>query len=178
MNNEHRFVDDGVISMAISDHYLVYCILKVGMPKGTPRTTEYHSDKSYNRDAFLNDLNDVPWHLVDNEDNINDAVLTWNKLFSEVADNHAPFKRRRVNGINSAWMTSKISVAMRNRDYHHRKARKSGSAYHWHMFRKLRNFVNKEIKVSKSKYYTNLIEESKVNASCFSSFILTTYQTL
>ena len=54
---------------------------------------------------------------------------------------------------------------MRDRDYHHRKARKSGSAYHWHLFRKLRNFVNKEIKASKSKYYTNLIEESKGNAS-------------
>ena len=160
MNNVHRFVDDGVIPMTISDNYLVYCILKVGMPKGTPRTIEqYRSRKNYNRDAYLNDLNDVPWHLVDNEDNINDAVLTaWNKLFSEVANNHAPIKRRRVNGINSAWMTSKISVAMRDRDYHHRKARKSGSAYYWHMFRKPRKFVNKEIKASKSKYYTNLIE--------------------
>ena len=161
VNNEHHFADDGVIPMAISDHYLAYCLLKVGMPKGTPRTIEYRSYKNYNRDAFLNDLNDVLWHLVDNEDNINDAVLTWNKLFSEVADNHAPIKRRRVNGINSAWMTSK----MRDRAYHHRKAWKSGSAYHWHMFRKLRNFVNKEIKASKSKYYTNLIEESKGNAS-------------
>ena len=165
VNNEHRFVDDGVIPLAISDHYLVYCILKVGMPKGSPRVIEYRSYKNYNRDDFLNDLNDVPWHLVDNEDNINDAVLTWNKLFSDVADNHAPIKKRRVNGINSAWMTSKISDAMRDRDYHHRKARKSGSAYHWQMFRKLRNFVNKEIKASKSKYYTNLIEESKGNAS-------------
>ena len=33
------------------------------------------------------------------------------------------------------------------------------------LFRKLRNFVNKEIKASKSKYYTNLIEEGKGNAS-------------
>ena len=70
-----------------------------------------------------------------------------------------------MNRINSAWMTSKISIAMCDRDYHHRKARKSGSAYHWHMFRKIWNFVNKEIKASKSKYYTNLIEESKGNAS-------------
>ena len=78
-----------------------------------------------------------------------------------MADNHAPIKKRRVNGIYSASMTLKISDAMRDRDYHHRKARKSASAYHWQMFRKLRNFVNKEIKASKSKYYTNLIEESK-----------------
>ena len=81
VNNEHRFVDDGVIPMAIYDHYLAYCILKVGMPKATPRTIECHSYKNHNRDAFLNNLNDVPWHLVDNEDSNNDAVLTWNKLF-------------------------------------------------------------------------------------------------
>ena len=81
VNNEHHFVDDGVIPMAISDHYLVCCILKVGMPKETPRTVEYRSYRNYNRDAFLNDLNDVPWHLVDNADDINDAVLTWNNFF-------------------------------------------------------------------------------------------------
>ena len=48
VNNEHRFVDDGVIPQAISDHYLVYCILKVGMPKGSPRVVEYRSYKKYN----------------------------------------------------------------------------------------------------------------------------------
>ena len=135
------------------------------MPKGSPRTIEYGLFKDYSRDAFLNDLNNVPWYLVDNEDNIDGAVLIWNTLFLEVVDSHAPVKWRLVNGINSVWMTSKTSDAMRDRGYHHRKARKSGSTYHWKMFRKLWNFVSKEVKASKSKYYTNLIEESKGNAS-------------
>ena len=33
------------------------------------------------------------------------------------------------------------------------------------MYRKLQNFVNREIKSSKSNYYCNLIEESKGNSS-------------
>ena len=37
--------------------------------------------------------------IVQNEDNVDDAVLTWNKLFLEVADSHAPIKRRRMKGI-------------------------------------------------------------------------------
>ena len=37
--------------------------------------------------------------IVQNEDNVDDAVLTWNKLFLEVADSHAPIKRRPVKGI-------------------------------------------------------------------------------
>lgn len=58
-------------------------------------------------------------------------------------------------------MTSAISEVMRTRDYHHRKAVRLGSPYHWKMFRKFRNYVNEEIKRSKSNYYVNLIEDSK-----------------
>ena len=54
---------------------------------------------------------------------------------------------------------------MRDRNYHLRKAQKSNSTYHWGMYRKLRNFVNREIKSSKSNYYCNLIEESKGDSS-------------
>ena len=46
-------------------------------------------------------------------------------------------------------------------DYHHRKAIKTASCYHWRMYKKLRNFVTRETKASKSLYYINLIEESK-----------------
>ena len=47
---------------------------------------------------FNDELRNVPWHVVENESNIDDTLLTSNKLFSEVADSHAPVKRRRVKG--------------------------------------------------------------------------------
>ena len=91
--------------------------------------------------------------------------MTWNNLFNEVADSHAPLKKRRVKGTTAPWMNNKIAEAMRDRNYHLRKAQKSNSTYHWGMYRKLRNFVNREIKSSKSNYYCNLIEESKGDSS-------------
>ena len=80
-------------------------------------------------------------------------------------DSHAPLKKRRVKGTTAPWMNNKIAEAMRDRNYHLRKAQKSNSTYHWGMYRKLRNFVNREIKSSKSNYYCNLIEESKGDSS-------------
>ena len=77
------------VALSISDRSLVYCILKVGVTKA--KIIEFRSYKSYDRDLFLKDLNNVPWHLVYNEDNVDDAVLTWNKLFLDVADSHAPY---------------------------------------------------------------------------------------
>ena len=49
---------------------------------------EYRSYKNFDATLFNEDLGNVPWHVVENENNIDDALLTWNKLFSEVADDH------------------------------------------------------------------------------------------
>ena len=137
-NTSPRVVDHGVIHLALSDHSLVYCLLKAGATKAPPNTIEYRSYKSFDTNAFNEDLASVPWHVVENENNIDDVVLTWNKLFSEIADAQALIKK-------SPWMDDKIRAAMRNRDYHHLKAVKSNSSYHWEMYRKLRNSVHKEM---------------------------------
>ena len=84
--------------MSISDHSLVYCTLKTGVRKASPKVSEYRSYKSFNADSFINDIENIPRHVVENETNIDDAVITWNKLFSDVADAHAPIKNRRISG--------------------------------------------------------------------------------
>ena len=47
-------------------------------------------------------------------------------------------------------MTSDLKNAMRDWDFHHAKAIKTNSKYHWDMFRKMKNFVNKEVKKCKA----------------------------
>ena len=124
---------------------------------------EYRSYKNFDATLFNEDLGNGLWHVVENENNIHDALLTWNKLFLEVANDHAPVKSRRENGTPIAWMNRKISDSMRERDWSHRKARKSNSVRHWNTYRKLRNKVNRLVKSAKTKYYCDLIEEAEGN---------------
>ena len=160
VNNEHRIVKSGVVPVPLSDHYLVFCIIKVGvLNKSKPRLIEYRSYKNFN--DFNDDVRNVPWHIVDNESNVDDALLTWNKLFLEVADDHAPVRKRRVKGNLLPWMNNKIRVEMQKRDYFHWKARKSNNSKHWSTYRKLRNAVNRLVKSAKSKYYCDKINEAK-----------------
>ncbi|XP_073250681.1 uncharacterized protein [Porites lutea] len=161
-NNEHRIVKSGVVPVLLSDHFLVFCIIKAGITtKAEPRILEYRSYKNFNPTLFNDDLRNIPWHIVENEDSVDDALFTWNKMFSEVADQHAPVKRRRVKGTPLPWMNSQISDSMKERDWAHRKARKSNSARHWSMYEKLRNKVNGLVRTAKSKYYCDMIEEAK-----------------
>lgn len=43
VNNNYRVVGQGVIHLSLSDHSLVYCIIKAGVPKASPRVIEYRS---------------------------------------------------------------------------------------------------------------------------------------
>ena len=98
-NNKNRIVKSGVFQIPLSDHFPVFSIIKAGITtKAKPRILEYRSYKNFNSTLFNDDLRNVLWHIFENEDNVDVALFTWNKMFSDVADQHAPVKRRRVKG--------------------------------------------------------------------------------
>ena len=133
-----------------------------------PKTIEYCSYKNYNRQSFIEDLENVPWYVVfNNTENVDDYVNTWNKLFLDVVEVHAPTKTHGVRGSSVPQMTSTITDQMRRHDYHLKKAKGNKSGRHWHIYRQLRNSINCDIKKAKSDYYTNLIRESQGNAKEF-----------
>ena len=53
---------------------------------------------------------------------------------------------------------------MQDRDYHHRKAVKSNSPFHWMMYKKIKSYVNTNVKKCKAEYYSNLINTKKGNS--------------
>ena len=74
-NREHKIVQSGIIHTTLSDNSLVFCAMKGGVPKLPPRKFEYRSFKNYNKTEFINDLNQVPWSVVDGVENVDDAVF-------------------------------------------------------------------------------------------------------
>ena len=165
VNNYHRVVQKEVIATPISDHSIVLCVFKSGVPKIPARTYETRSFKNYNKCEFRDDLKSVPWHNVETAESVDDAVLLWERLYSEVADRHAPIKKKRVKGHKTPWVTNKLLEIRRDRDYHLRKARASSSPYHWNMYKKLRNYSNHEDRRLKSEHFRNLIEENKSDSN-------------
>ena len=146
VNNNHRIVESGVIHSGISDHSIVFCTIKSGVPKSQPKTVEYRSYRKYDKDAFVKDLAETNWNLIDIDRDVDPAVETWNIPFTDVANRHEPIKKTRIKGIKTPLMTSDLSNAMRDRDFHHRKAIKTNSKYHCGLFKKIKCFVNKLVK--------------------------------
>ena len=167
-NNIHRVVASGVYSLDISDHSLIFCVIKAGVAKsgGNYRDINYRCYKNYNRHNFKYDLENVDWSFMDSVSDINDTVDNWCNKFLEIADKHAPIKTRRAKCTNrSPWITRELTELMHERDYHQKQAHKTNLEYHWQQFRELRNLVNNQIKLAKSKYYQDSVNANQDNPS-------------
>ena len=76
------------------------------------RKIQYTSYKHYSKEAFLADLRNVDWNIIDEIPDLNNALNLWNKMFSDVAECHVPTKRTRIKGYHVPWMTSELKTSM------------------------------------------------------------------
>ena len=82
--------ESGVLKIALSDHYPVYCIRKfIGSFKRQRKTTR--KIKIFNQESFLSDLCQVDWdQIVESSRDVNEAVKNWSTLLSLINEKHAP----------------------------------------------------------------------------------------
>jgi len=75
-----------------------------------PKTIEYCLYENYNKEYFVEDLDNVPWQVASNDtEDIDICVNTWNKLFLDVANTHAPTKTATVRELSVPWVTNQPS---------------------------------------------------------------------
>ena len=87
-----------VIPVSISDHDLVYAVLKLNRQRPKPTFITTRSFKKYQHEAFLRNISLIPWSVVDFFDEVNDSLHAFNLLFNEVLDEHAPVRTIKLRG--------------------------------------------------------------------------------
>ena len=74
-----------LLNLALSRLHLVFCILKAGVSnKAKPRIIEYRSYENFDVNKFKNDLRNVPWHVIDNENNVDNGAQKLDVLVKKV----------------------------------------------------------------------------------------------
>ena len=159
-NNNEKLVRAGVYPLSISDHYLVYAVRKVGIPRGRPRFVESRNFKHFDEVDFKCYLINSPWPCIDDFQDVNHAWTAWSRVFLDVIDRHAPYRTIRVRNKSSPWLNSSIKAKMFKRDWLKKKAAKSDSDDDRTAYRIFRNSVNKDIRLAKKRFYQSQINEA------------------
>ena len=156
-NREENILRVHVGKFSLSDHYAIFGNRKLNSQLRNKKhhTITYRSFRHFDENMFIKDLAEVPWETIAAFDKVDDMVQTWNDLFLEIVNKHAPIKTNRVKRKHQPeWLTSEILDLMRERD----KCKINGKIDE---YRILRNKISKMIDKAKKEMYRNKLEEGQ-----------------
>ena len=156
--NEENIRSVKVEKICVSDHYAIFCNRSshISPDKANQhQTITYRSFKNFVESNFLNDLNSVPWEIIESFDDVDDIVSAWMTLFTETLDKHAPIKSHRIKRkYQPDWLTPEILDLIKDRN----KCKLNGNMEGYKI---LRNKVTAMIDIAKKETYQCKIEEGK-----------------
>ena len=91
-NKKRRALQTGVVDTQISDHSLVYTIMRVTLPRLSSRKIAFRSFKKFDRDKFVEDFSVAPFHIMDIFDDPDDMLYVFESLYNDILDEHSPLK--------------------------------------------------------------------------------------
>ena len=159
------FTEHGVITLSISDHYMIFGILSGKKLSKNLKSITYRSYKKFNENHFKCDLSSIDWNFLYESDDINVLWVQWKHTLLKIIDDHLPSKSRRIKEKHTPWITSDIRDLMIQRDKKLKQFLKSSSEIDWNNYKHLRNKVNCIVKSSKKKYFHKRIFDCKNNVS-------------
>ena len=97
--------------------------------------------RQFNNDAFLQDLRNILWGTAYIYDNVDHLWDHWVALFNEILDNHAPIKKKRIQGDQLPWTTPEIQREISRRNRLFKLHAQNPTEASWNDYRKQRNRV-------------------------------------
>ena len=91
-NNRRTTLTSGVVDTLLSDHSLIYIVLRSSAPRSRSRKIFSRSLKTFNQQNFVRDMEMVPFHIMNLFEDVDDKLYTFEQLYLDILDEHAPIK--------------------------------------------------------------------------------------
>ena len=92
----------GVVPLGLSDHCLIYATLNLKLKRPPPHIINVRNYKQFQVDQLRADIIAAPFKVARVFEDKDDVLWTWNKIFKDICDLHAPVKRVKVRSRSSA----------------------------------------------------------------------------
>ena len=124
-------------------HSLIHTVAKENSARIPPRVVNYRSYKKCNVTEFEKDLRTVPFQICGIFDNPSDSYWTFQNLFVEVLDQHAPRKTKKVRANEPPFINATFGEATRRKSQLHKRFKKFPCDRNWNKYREQRNLTTK-----------------------------------
>ena len=121
----------GILKLALSDHYMVYCIRKLnGLTSKNHKSIKTRNMKQFSQEAFLRDVASIDWkQALGFSGDANLLVQQFSNAFSQVIEKHTSLRQIRVSEKYCPSINSDLKNMIRIRDRLKRSAVKHKSQH-------------------------------------------------
>ena len=153
-NKPRSFVDSFNVDLGISDfHNFVGVATRMHAPVVQKNKITYRSMKHFSPEVFKQEVSQIPFHVSNIFDDVDDSYWFQDRLFQDVLNEHAPLKTKSIKPGQYAFMNAELRKAMHTRNMWRNKhfADRNNQATHKE-YTKWRNRVTELSRTSVDKY--------------------------
>ena len=112
-NKPELFKTSGVLNPEMSDHHLVYWIMKERVSQHERKVVTFRSTRTLDVEKLNEDLSCAPWNVMDTFDTLDEKYLLWESLLNTIVEKHMPTKRMRFRKVDVPYMTPEWKRAIK-----------------------------------------------------------------
>lgn len=151
----------GAFPLGISDHDLIYATIRLKNKRPPPKYIRTRDYRKLDPEKFRGDIESAPFHVASVFDDADDILWAWQKLFTNICDDHAPWKEVKIRSSSAPWITSDIRFKMNRRYKLFKKATTTKCPLLWQEYKKVRNEVTSDLRKAKASHFSKMFKEVK-----------------
>ena len=157
-NKSKCFQKTSTVTTGLSDfHKMIVTSLKAHFKKLPPKKIVYRDYKNFDENAFLYELdqNMIKGKFYAQNDPYNGFTST----FTNIANKHAPLKKKIIRGNDAPFMTKELRKAIMNRSRSKHKYLKNPSRENFLILKKMKNKSNSLCRKAKKQFFKKSCEK-------------------
>ena len=163
---KEKIKGSGVIGVGFSDHLITFCSRGFLSDKTQLNTRKIRMLRDYTPSRFVEALKGLDWTALLTSTDVNFCLSEFTRLLGSALDIVAPLRDVRVKVRSSPWINSHILSGIKLRDTLLKRFRRDPSNRSvYSEYCKVRNSVQRDVKLAKETFFSNSIEKSKGNSS-------------
>ena len=160
-NSTENILQSGVLEIALSDHYAIYCTRKVQRQKFHKHNyVNIRSLKNYSKNLLVEELSAIQFPDYSLYDSVDKAYDDFIGKITMVFDKIAPFKKVFLKNNTSEWIDDEVFEGIKVRDKLFKTFKRSRLHNDHLKYRRARNQLQMLIRKKKQNFISNKITEN------------------
>lgn len=170
-NKPELFKNCGVCEVGISDHALVYGLVKERHCFYESKVLTVRSYEELNEKELQTDLDIAPWHVSGIFDSIDDQYYYWNTRLSSIINDHAPLKKMRVPGRGCTVHDARMEKAIRKKRRYAKRYTRNPTEENRELMKTWWNNATRLRRRAIKEHWSKKVDDRKTNPKNFYSVL-------